>query len=176
MPSLSEAKTLGGIGAVLTIIPFISIAGWILILFAVKYISDITSDKPIWDDFLIAAVTAIVGAAAAGAIIFLGFIGAVFTFALSAIAGLIVGLVIAEIALVISAIFLRRSYEKIAKHLNVNMFNTAALLYLIGAALVIAFGIGFIILFVAEILQIVAFFSIPDQLPMAEPAPPAPPI
>ncbi len=73
-------------------------------------------------------------------------------------------------ALIISAIFLRKSYEKIATHLNVNMFRTAALLYLIGAALVIVFGLGFILLFVAQILLIVAFFSIPDQMPMAQPA------
>jgi len=45
------------------------------------------------------------------------------------------------------------------------MFHTAALLYLIGAALIILFGLWFIILFVAEILGIVAFFSIPDQVP-----------
>ncbi len=170
MPKLSDAKMLGGIGAILTIIPFVSIAGWILIVFAVKYISDITSDKSMWDNFLIAAITAIVGAAAAGFIIFLGFLTAAFTFSTSAFAGLILGLAVVWVALIISAIFLRKSYEKIATHLNVNMFRTAALLYLIGAALVIVFGLGFILLFVAQILQIVAFFSIPDQMPMVQPA------
>ncbi len=94
MPKLSDAKMLGGIGAILTIIPFVSIAGWILILFAVKYISDITSDKSMWDNFLIAAITAIVGAAAVGFIIFLGFLTAAFTFSISAFAGLILGIAV----------------------------------------------------------------------------------
>ncbi len=49
--------------------------------------------------------------------------------------------------------------------LNIGMFHTTGLLYLIGAALTILF-IGLVIVFIAEILQIVAFFSIPEQMPM----------
>jgi len=79
----------------------------------------------------------------------------------------------------VSAIFLRRSYERIGVRLNVNMFQTTGLVYLIGAALTIVL-VGFLILLIAEILQIVAFFSIPEQLPSSMPAqqtwgPPAPP-
>ena len=78
-----------------------------------------------------------------------------------------------------SAIFLRRSYERIGVRLNVNMFQTTGLVYLIGAALTIVL-VGFLILLIAEILQIVAFFSIPEQLPSSMPTqqtwgPPAPP-
>ena len=39
------------------------------------------------------------------------------------------------------------------------MFRTAALVYLIGAALVII-GVGLLLLFIAQILFVVAFFSI----------------
>ena len=49
--------------------------------------------------------------------------------------------------------------------LNVGTFHTTGLLYLIGAALTIIF-VGLVIVFIAEILQIVAFFSIPEQMPM----------
>jgi len=79
----------------------------------------------------------------------------------------------------VSAIFLRRSYDKIGMRLNVNMFHTTGLLYLIGAALTIVI-VGLLIVLIAEILQIVAFFSIPEQLPSPMPpqqtwGPPTPP-
>jgi len=100
---------------------------------------------------------------------------------LGAIGLLIVGLVVVWVFYLVSAIILRRSYDKIGTRLNVNMFHTTGLLYLIGAALTIVI-VGFLILLIAEILQIVAFFSIPDQLPPSTspqqtwgtPAPPAP--
>ena len=63
--------------------------------------------------------------------------------------------------MIISAIFIRRSFNSIASAVNVKMFSTAALLYLIGAILMIAFGIGTIISFIGIILQIIAFFQIP---------------
>jgi uncharacterized membrane protein len=52
------------------------------------------------------------------------------------------------------------------------MFNTTALLYLIGAATTIVV-IGFVILLVAEILQIVAFFSLPEAPPPTGTIPPS---
>ncbi len=50
-----------------------------------------------------------------------------------------------------------------SQKLGVGMFSTTGLIYLIGAALTIVF-VGVILLFVALILNIVAFFSIPDNL------------
>jgi len=59
------------------------------------------------------------------------------------------------------------------------MFRTTGLLFLIGAATLIVL-VGFVILFIAAILQVVAFFSIPEQLPSQPPTqqvwgPPTPP-
>jgi uncharacterized membrane protein len=71
------------------------------------------------------------------------------------------------ISLIISVIFLRKCYDKIAEYTNVKWFSTTGLLLLIGAATVII-GIGFIILLVALILMIIAFFSLPDNLPSAK--------
>src|SRR5207244_3278234 len=48
---------------------------------------------------------------------------------------------------------------------NQTMFHTNGLLYLIGAATFIL-GVRILIIIVAEILQIVAFFSIPEQMAM----------
>jgi hypothetical protein len=77
---------------------------------------------------------------------------------------ILVGLAVVWIMLVVSAVYVRRAYGAISSKLNVGMFGTAGLLYLIGAATTIVL-VGFIILFVAQILLVVAFFSIPSQLP-----------
>ena len=60
---------------------------------------------------------------------------------------------------------MKRSYDTIGTRLNIGMFHTTGLLYLIGAATFIL-GVGILIIIVAEILQIVAFFSIPEQMAM----------
>ena len=164
MATLSQAKALGGIGSILIFIPFVSVVGYILIIVAVKEISDDLKDKTIFTNVVISAVTGIVGALAGGFVIVLGVMASGFTFGFAGIAGLISGLLIAWIALIVSAIFLRRAYDSMAQELGVGTFRTAAILYLIGAALIIVL-VGFLVLFIAEILQAVAFFSIPDRPP-----------
>lgn len=178
MTKLGDAKILGGIGSILLLIPGVSIVGYILILIASKYISDGLGDKSIFDDMLLAVIAGIVGVAAAAFIIFTGVVFAVATFTASAIGGLIVGLLIAWIGLIVSSIFLRRAYGKIATKLNVGTFRTAGTLYFIGAILTIIL-VGFLILFVAAIIQIVAFFSIQDVAmvsPMQQMTAPAAPV
>ena len=171
MSRLGDAKLLGGIGSILLLIPGINIVGYILLLIGCKYISDELGDKSIFDDMLYAVIAGIVGVVAAAAIIFTGALFSSVTFAASAIGGVIAGLLIAWVALIISSIFIRRAYEKIATRLNVGTFRTAGMLYFIGAILIIALGLGFIVLFVAAIVQIIAFFSIPDMAPGMQPQP-----
>src|SRR5207244_13604295 len=62
MASLSTAKVLGGVGGIFAIIPGISLVGWILILVAVKEVSDVSQDRTIFDDALIAGITTVIGA------------------------------------------------------------------------------------------------------------------
>jgi uncharacterized membrane protein len=164
MSKLGDAKTLGGIGAILLLIPGISIVGYILILIATKYVSDELGDKSIFDNMLYAVIAGIVGVAAAAFIIFTGAVFSAMTFATSAIAGIVVGLAIAWIALIVSSIFIRRSFNTMATRLNVGSFRTAGTLYFVGAILVIIL-VGFIVLFVADIFQIIAFFGIPESVP-----------
>ncbi len=168
MTKLGDAKTLGGVGSILLLIPGVSIVGYILILIAGKYISDELGDKSIFDNMLYAVISGIIGVAAAAFIIFSGAVFGVFTFAASAFAGVIAGLAIAWIGLVVSSIFLRRAYNTMATKLDVGTFNTAGTLYLIGAILTIIL-VGFLLLFVAAILQIIAFFSIKDVAPSMQP-------
>jgi len=164
LSKLGDAKTLGGVGSILILIPVVSIVGYILVLIATKYVSDELGDKSIFDNMLYAVITGIIGAAAIAFIIITGAILSTLTFTMSAMAGVIVGLAIAWIALIISSIFIRRAYDTMATKLNTGTFRTAGLLYFIGAILTIVF-VGLLILFVGIIIQIVAFFSIPDTVP-----------
>ena len=163
MGKLSDAKTLGGIGSILQIIPFISIVGYILTLIAVKYVSDEVNDSSIFSDMLLAVITGIVGFIVGASVLFFGALSSMFTAGIGAITGGITFLAIVWIVLIVSAIFIRRAFDKMATKLNVGTFRTAGMLYFIGALLTIIL-VGFLILFIAFILQVVAFFSIQDTL------------
>ena len=168
MSKLGDAKTIGGVGSILFLIPVLNIVGYILVLIATKYVSDELGDKSIFDNMLYAVIAGIVGVAAAAFIIFTGAAFSAISFAASAIGGVIVGLAIAWVFLIVSSIFIRRSYNAMSTRLNIGYFKTAGTLYFIGAILTIIL-VGFIILFVAAIIQIIAFFGIPDAVPGMQP-------
>jgi uncharacterized membrane protein len=67
-------------------------------------------------------------------------------------------------ALIVSAWLLKRGYERIAVRTGTKAFRTVGRLYFYGALLVIVL-IGAILAFVAGILQIKAFFSLPGSPP-----------
>ena len=165
---LDTAKTLGGLGSILELIPFVSIVGYILTLIAVKYVSDELQDRSIFNHMLYAVITAIVGVALGGVLI-LGFVASRTITPTAGFASFVGFLAIVWIALIISAIFIRRAFDTMAEKLKVNSFHTAGTLYLVGAALTIIL-VGFIILLVAYIFQIISFFSIPSSVPMTSPS------
>src|SRR2546425_5978277 len=169
MGSLSSGKTLGGVGGILVFFPVLSFAGWILILLATKEISESVQDKTIFDDALLAGITAVIGAVVFAfvfaLVVFTGSPGGPFAPRPFAFSGVFLGVLAAFwVFSIISAIFLKRSYEKISQRLNVSAFASAGLLYLIGAALTIVL-VGFLILLIALIFQVVAYFSIQDRPP-----------
>jgi uncharacterized membrane protein len=190
MSLLGNAKILGGIGALLIllgIIPYagalIGLIGFILVFVAVKYISDETKDKSIFNNFLFFFIISIVGIVLFAGISIITFFDvggieyftnlqtqtftdpmAVFNVLQDFLTGIIIALLVLWVSLIISVIFLRKSFEGIAEHTNVKWFGTSGLLFLVGAATVII-AIGFIIILVALILMIIAFFSLPDNLP-----------
>lgn len=196
MAALSQAKTIGGIGAILMLLGFVPAIGWVLaiagsvmVLVAIKYLSEAVSDPTIFRNMIIAVVTAIMGLVVGVAVILStvlsvfgltaisGGFGGVGGFTppssipagdwVGLILGIIAGLAVVWILLIVSAIFVRKSYGSVASKIGVGMFGTAGLLYLIGAALTIVL-VGFILILVAEVLNIVAFFSIPDQPPQPQ--------
>src|ERR1017187_10310107 len=135
MATLSQAKTLGGIGSILIFIPFVSLIGYILVVVAVKDVYDYLQDKAIFRNILIAALTGIVGAFVGGIAVIVG-LRSGFTsgaFGVPGLAGVAAGLLVVWIFLIVSAIFLRRTYDTEAQRLWVGTFTKAAKPYLNGA-------------------------------------------
>jgi uncharacterized membrane protein len=170
MASLSNAKTLGGVGAILALIPGISVAGWILILISQKGISDATQDKVIFQNALIGVITAVISAIALVVFLvagpFIGFLdasaGLPSNFGPGGLAGALVIFGVFDGSAIVSGIFLKWSYDRTAQGLKVGAFATSGLLYLVGA-LTSIIVVGFLIFFIAFIYQIIAYFSIPDR-------------
>ena len=121
---------------------------------------------------LISSITAIAGVIAVAILAIFFFVGLENLgiksldqyFTISVILPVVIGLLLSWILFIISAIYLRKSYNSMGERLNVNMFSTSAKINLIGAIFSIII-IGFLIIFIAQVLQIVAFFSIPDEIP-----------
>jgi len=188
MSKLSEAKILGGIGAILMLIggSFVGIGaiiGLVLIFVAVKYIANETKDNSIFDNYLMHFIFSIIAIVAFVAI-FLASIGgltffsafeelnpsdpaAVWEFIQPYIIWWVIGGLIGWIFLIISAIYLRKSYNSITEHTKVGLFKTTGTVYLIGAVSAIIL-IGFLIIIVAKIIEIVAYFTIPEAIPSSK--------
>ncbi|MEA2054351.1 MAG: DUF996 domain-containing protein [Candidatus Thermoplasmatota archaeon] len=183
MGKLSNAKVFGGIGAILMLvggfIPFaqmiLPIIGLVLLFVAVKYIADETKDGIIFRNYLLYFVCTIIAfiALIAGLIITIGGIGIMSELKgelsdmdaiLSFLGGIMASFIVFWILLIIGTVYLRKSYNNIAKHTKVSLFRTTGTVYFIGAITLIIF-IGALILLIAKILEIVAFFSLPDNLP-----------
>ncbi len=194
MGSLQTPKILGGIGALLMLIggfiPFtvgaLSLVGFILVFIAVKMIADETKEKAIFDNYLYAFVACIIAIVALVAIFFvvLASVGGIqFFYDLQNMAmseqmeiwntlqpvlfGAIAGLLVFWIISVIGSLFIRRSFNLIAEKTGIKRFATTGLLFFIGTITTIIL-IGFIILIIAMILEIIAFFSLPDKLAKKE--------
>jgi uncharacterized membrane protein len=189
MGKLSEAKILGGIGALLMLIGggivagVGAIIGLILIFIAVRYIANETKDNSIFDNYLMHFIFTIIAIVAFVAIFFVSIGGltfftgfedlnpsdpmAVWDYIQPFIVWWVVGGLIAWIFFIISAIYLRKSYNSITEHTGVGFFRTTATIYLIGAVSAIIL-IGFLIIIVAKIIEIIAFFMLPDKLPASK--------
>lgn len=194
MSKLSKAKIFGGMGAVLSLvgsfIPFIEImylelgvilfiAGWVLVVIAIKYIADETKHGPIFKNYLVYFVCSILAIVATAVILIIGCGLPVFflvgymgggsidpDFIIALIGALIMAIVVTWILMIIGTIYLRKSYNSIAKYTKVDLFRTTGTVYFIGAITLIVL-VGALILLIAKILEIVSFFSLPDKIPIA---------
>ena len=205
--TLETNKTLGGVGALLMVVtPFIGffagsfsgvlgLIGLILVLIAMKGLSDHYNEGSIFNNTLYGVILSIIGGVVFGVTMVVGAVGFLaaldidwatlstdpsaisnmnweelinFETLWSHIAIILVGVVILFIFVVVAAIFYRKSLTTLSEKTRVGLFGTTGLLLLIGAVLTII-AIGFLLIWVALILLTVAFFSI-----KAEPTPPPP--
>jgi uncharacterized membrane protein len=194
--TLQSNKTLGGVGALLMVIsPFlvsgftllVGLVGLILVLIAVKGLSDHYKEASIFNNSLYGVILSIVGGAVFVAALFvtaLSFFTNVLGIELSTafsdptafsnidwaeaivfenlmahVAALVGSLLMLFIFVVVAAIFYRKSLTTLAEKTGVGLFGTAGLLLLIGAVLTII-AIGFLLIWVALILLTAAFFKI----------------
>lgn len=179
MPELSQAKILGGIGSIFLFIsvfmPIIGAIIWligvILWLIAIKYIADCVNEPMIFRNAVYTLLSILASFSAFLIILMLS--GAFFMhffyqpelFGLWSVFCIALPSVIAAwLFLILSAVFLKRSFDKISERLKTKNFSVAALLYLVGVVLLIVI-IGFLLLLIAMIWMIIAFLSLPDKLP-----------
>jgi uncharacterized membrane protein len=203
--TLESDKTLGGVGAILVVIGFLgffangyvailSLVGIIMTLIGLKGIADHYSDAGIFNNALYSVITIIVGGVATVATLAIVIIMAISSLdidwtnpaAIQAyftdisniwgiIGGAIAAIVVLFVFAIISAILFRKSLTSLSAKSGEKIFDTAGLIWLIGAVLTIVL-VGFILIGIAWILMAVGFFSIkttPAQ-PAPQPQPPPP--
>lgn len=166
MQELKNVKFVGGIGAILTLFSGLPTVGWaiglaglVMLVFAIKKIVDITGKKSIFLDYIKAFILGGISL-----IIFFIFIfGLIIEIGLGFRGRTLIFILIAYLCAVSGAYFQKRSFAGIARETGEKTFETAGNFYFLGAILLIIL-IGFLIQFVASILTIVAFFSLPEEL------------
>ena len=171
--SLESNKTLGGIGAILLAIPFLSLIGIILVLIAMKGMTDYYKDDYIFKNALYGFIFGFVGVISLIAVILMFAFGfAIISPVVTPFAGFglfLIALIVLYVFSLIAALFYKNSLNNLSEKSGEQMFNTAGLILLIGAAIPI---IGEILKFIAWILAAVGFFNIKKstQLPTPTPA------
>jgi uncharacterized membrane protein len=197
MASLSQAKTLGAVGSILvllTAVPtagsLLGIVGFVMMLLAIKDISEVVGDRSIFNNMLVAVGLAIVAIVVGTLVV----VGSVLRFVglkalnigpnfnpstvptgdwVGLVGSILLGLAVVWVIMLVSAVYVRRTYQSMASKLGVANFGTAGLLYLIGAATTIIL-VGFVLLLVAQVMVMVAFFSIEETQPPLAGQPPQP--
>jgi uncharacterized membrane protein len=76
------------------------------------------------------------------------------------LAGIFATLIILWVFAIIATFFARRSLVSLSAKSGVGLFSTAGLLLLIGAVLIIALGIGLLLMWIGALLLAIAFFQL----------------
>ena len=202
--TLESDKSLGGVGALLVVIGFLGffaygylallgIIGMIITLIALKGMADHYNEGGIFNNALYGVITFIIGVVAFVATLVIAILmilanvvnwsdmAAVQTYFMdlthiwNIIGAAIAALVVLFVFTIVSAIFFRKSLTSLSAKSGEKIFETAGLLWLIGAVLTIIL-VGLILIGIAWILIAVGFFSIrstPAQPPSQIQPPPA---
>lgn len=187
---LRNAKLMGGIGAILplvgglifrnslTLTLIFSIASIVLVFMSLNDISKKTKTPEIFSYYLTGFILSIVAEVVLLVFAFVGGATALFSIlsgSLAGFRGLGIGAILILLAcyglMVAAYYYIKKSFDSAAAALNNQHFKTAGLLLFIGTILLIIV-IGALVLLVGVIFEIVAFFSIPDELEIGTPPPP----
>ena len=186
-----------GIIPVINAYGVIELVGLILVMVALYNLAGYYSERGIFNNALYGLIAGIVGGVVAVAAVFVTVLTSLTDFintlypgwngdwsALSGLtpdpsnfspevifpflAGILAMLVILWVFAIISAFFVRRSLISLAAKSGTGLFSTAGLLMLIGAVLIIALGIGLILIWISALILAIAFFGLKTK----EPQPP----
>lgn len=170
----------------------IEVVGLILVMIALYNLGSYYKESSIFNNALYSLITAIVGAVLSVIVVIVTVLTSITDFlqtifpdwngdwttlsnltpdptniSLDNIAPFIVGiftvLSILWIFSIISAFFARRSLGTLSEKSGVKLFSTAGLLILIGAVLIVFFGIGLILIWISALLLAIAFYQIKTQ-------------
>ena len=174
---LKNAKYLGGIGAILIFLGIIPVIGWILNLtgivpmfVAVKKIANITKTPQIFKDYVKAVIFALVALPISLLVIAPSLEqGTVFYCIETGVGRMLSGGVIFAFLVFVGVLicygyFMRKSFTAIADKTGVSAFKIAGDISFISSILTIIL-IGLIGFFIEIIFRIIAFFSLPEELP-----------
>lgn len=174
MSSLESSKNLAGIGSILLILSFVPAAGWIigiigviLLLMGIRGLATYYQSNEIYSNALSGVIYYVIALVAVGvALGGLAFGGMFGAFTAGSLVGIGLSIFVFVAALVVAFIFfllasmrIRRSLSMLAQKTGEHLFETAGLIFFIGAILTIVF-VGLALIPVAWIMATIAFFSI----------------
>ena len=160
---IRSAGTLGFVGSILALLPYVNIIGDILVLMALYKLSRAYGNRAIWRNALYALLSAFIGGLLLiPVIVGVRYIGSLIHMGLSmsssfGVLGPIIAITIAlYVIIVISGFFMRRTYDELGVSSGIANFNKAAKWYWFGALLVIAI-VGGVLFIVADIYAILGY-------------------
>ena len=189
-----------GIIPVISSYAIIELIGLILVMVALYNLASYYTERGIFNNALYGLIAGIVGGVIAAVVVFVSVITSLTDFlyqifptwngdwtALSGltpdvsnlnptdilpfVGGILAALAILWIFAIIAAFFVRRSLVSLSAKSGVGLFSTAGLLLLIGSVLIIAFGLGLILVWISALLLAIAFFQIKPQQSTSAAAP-----
>jgi uncharacterized membrane protein len=189
-----------GIIPVISYYAIIELIGLILVMVALYNLASYYTERGIFNNALYGLIAGIVGGVIAAVVVFVSVITSLTDFlyqlfptwngdwtALSGltpdvsnlnptdilpfVGGILGALAILWIFTIIAAFFVRRSVVSLSEKSGVGLFSTAGLLMLIGSVLIIAFGLGLILIWISALLLAIAFFQIKPQQPTSAATP-----
>lgn len=169
------------------------LAGAILLLISLKGFADYYREAGIFNNALYAIISGIVGVAAFVAIAVVAFIDFFTELGITLTAGtaadwtmqfsqidwqsiginvfvrfagfIFLDIIVLLVFMIITAILLRKSLKLLSAKTGIGLFGTTGTVLLIGAALVIIFGLGLLLVWISTLLLAIAFFQMRPPTP-----------